>query len=341
METRADFTKCVGDCPSLAGAETTIEEASRALRDIIYPADKSTGDPITQITCNQQAWEEIGLVEQVHLLANDYHSKSAEIEEERKQHAYTAASLKETQASRDYLSYLIDEKEKEYGRKFKKELDDHSHALTLMQNKHEENVAQMEKEHKYKMRMMSIALDKSKEDMGIEKEKFQIDVQRLHDKHQKEQEDSEAARTRLKHEIRTRNKALLAREKTTAMADGELKSTFLDLVHNVDTIARLEWTSNRSNWTMELQDKLSDNPRRLQRQILLDTIWGILFQNVFCTPYRLLGDAGHKLESQWQKDFARSKFGSIALVDVTTHLYFYIRLSQINNEGIQGNVHLA
>lgn len=135
----------------------------------------------------------------------------------------------------------------------------------------------------------------------------------MEEKHRKASEqwqlDTTAAHAHLKAEIQARNKALIARETSKSHTDGELKSLYLGIIDDVDGLARLRWTFNRSAWTDELQKELSDAPKRLRKQILQDTIWGVLYEQVFGSPYRMLGSEGKRLEKQWLKDFGSDKSG--------------------------------
>lgn len=132
------------------------------------------------------------------------------------------------------------------------------------------------------------------------KEQFEAHKSKLKQVHSQQQE-------RLQKGIQSRNKALIARENFSPITDGELKSMFSDLVHEVDALARLKWTLNRSPWTDELQSQISDTPKRLQKQILQDTIWNALFENVFCSPFRVFEKEGSVLESQWNKAFGKGR----------------------------------
>lgn len=146
--------------------------------------------------------------------------------------------------------------------------------------------AQLEKGHKIKRDEL--------------KEQFEVHESKLKQEHDQQRE-------LLRRSIQSRNRALIARENFSPITDGELKSMFSDLVRKVDALARLKWTLNRSPWTDELQSRMSDTPKRLQKQILQDTIWNVLFQNVFCSPFRVFGEEGRVLESQWNKVFGKGK----------------------------------
>ena len=146
--------------------------------------------------------------------------------------------------------------------------------------------------------------DQEQDNLREQTRKAQADMERAHaEEQQLLRNNAEKAHASLKRDIRSRNNALVAREKFNQLTDGQLMSKFTELVHLVDALARLNWRYNQSAWTDELQSQLSDAPKRLRKQILQDTIWGILFEKVFCSPFRMLGDEGERLETQWLKDF--------------------------------------
>ncbi|KAH7073281.1 hypothetical protein FB567DRAFT_611511 [Paraphoma chrysanthemicola] len=130
------------------------------------------------------------------------------------------------------------------------------------------------------------------------KEKLQLERQ-----HREQQEQWRDEQNKLKKEIRSRNNALVKRETFNHLSDGEITAIFGELTNEINTLARLKWTRNGSPWTEELQKRMSDTPKRLQRQILQDTIWTSLFVNIFSSPFRMLGNEGSRLEVQWSKDF--------------------------------------
>lgn len=104
-----------------------------------------------------------------------------------------------------------------------------------------------------------------------------------------------------------RNKALIAQESYTRITDRELKSMFSSLVCKVDSLARLKWTMNQSPWPDEALSRISDTPKRLQKQIMKEKIWDILYEQVFCSPFRVFGTEGSVLDSEWNKVFRSGK----------------------------------
>lgn len=108
---------------------------------------------------------------------------------------------------------------------------------------------------------------------------------------------------RLRGDIESLNGALLARDRFTPITDHELESRFSDLVEDIDQLARPEWDFNQAEWTDNLLNRLSKNPKRLKKELLQDSLWMILYENIFCSPFRVFGEEGRKLEAQWNDAF--------------------------------------
>lgn len=110
---------------------------------------------------------------------------------------------------------------------------------------------------------------------------------------------------RLRGDIESLNGALLARDRFTPITDHELESRFSDLVGDIDQLARPEWDFNQAEWTDNLLNRLSKNPKRLKKELLQDSLWMILYENIFCSPFRVFGEEGRKLEAQWNDAFGK------------------------------------
>ncbi|KAF2654019.1 hypothetical protein K491DRAFT_759285 [Lophiostoma macrostomum CBS 122681] len=142
-----------------------------------------------------------------------------------------------------------------------------------------------------------MALQKNQHDAQI------ASLKRSH-KHREEQ---------LKKDIQSRNRALVARDPFKPINDDEIKAEFSQLVVDVEEWARVEWEFNNSPWTEEVQRELSDAPKRLKKHILLDTIWGVLHDYIFCSPFRMLGQEGETLERHWSEAFPGGTYWTMCL----------------------------
>jgi hypothetical protein len=90
-----------------------------------------------------------------------------------------------------------------------------------------------------------------------------------------------------------------------SMGDGAISNQFQGINNTVDEFSRVSWeTSLESSWPYPNQAfQNSDNDRRTKQYIIQNTLWVILYERIFCTPFRMLGMKGKGLESQWIQQF--------------------------------------
>jgi len=87
------------------------------------------------------------------------------------------------------------------------------------------------------------------------------------------------------------------RDKVEFLSDVQITSKFHKLVKEVEDLARVEWRSepNLDN----LLKSLSVQPKTLMRQLLQDSIWVVLHEYIFCSPFRIFGEEGKRLQVEW------------------------------------------
>lgn len=103
-------------------------------------------------------------------------------------------------------------------------------------------------------------------------------------------------------------------------ADGELEVYSLaTILAEVKNLAAWSWRDSRDMWNEDVMSELAgDKQKRLKKLILGDLIWTFLYQNIFESPFRLLGDIGTKLENDWRKNFGEGMwFSSVVDTDLT------------------------
>ena len=180
--------------------------------------------------------------------------------------------------------------------------DRHERQLNDQKRYYESCEARIEQAHQKKQEELQQAIrlgnEKHKQQHDDQRKNYESREVRIEKAHQRKYEELQRA-------IQSRNNALIAREKTTPITDGEIKSLFSSLVGDVDDLAQFKWTFNRSPWTDQAQRQIDESPRRLQKQILQDTIWGTLFHSIFASPFRGLGDKGKELELKWNAAFGK------------------------------------
>jgi hypothetical protein len=101
--------------------------------------------------------------------------------------------------------------------------------------------------------------------------------------------------------------ALVQRDYFQAMSDHELANRFQVISLEVDEFARVVWEKGReSSWPLPGQSfRKSGNERRAKQYIMQNTLWVILYERIFCTPFRVLGSEGKSLETKWIETFGQ------------------------------------
>lgn len=121
-----------------------------------------------------------------------------------------------------------------------------------------------------------------------------------------------AEKARLKKDVENLNGALIARDHFKPLTDVELAQQFLDLDHEIEVVAGIEWKFNKTGWDEEpLQKMKNHQQRKFRKAFLHESIWIVLYDNVLSTPFKVFGDEGRLLEIQWADTF--NKGGSSPL----------------------------
>lgn len=284
--------------------------AIQQLSDISASVQENT-DRIGDSRCNDLAqhhyntlWQNLSLPQQVEIIVDELNN------------------ILESYNRKEEDNLRLLSAKKEFERVSRAVEAEHATALQVWDRKYIHDLAAKQNALDFQVKQSSETIAHLEEDLLKQEEQFNMEFEQLKQTHQKEQkrllELHEKNQTFLKKEIQSRNKALVARDAMSQLTDGELKSMFNTLVHEVDVLARLKWTLNRSAWTEQLQTQLSSSPKKLQRHILQDTIWTILFDTVFCSPFRILGAEGSSLEQQWVETFGK---GTIPITRNTTYTW--------------------
>ena len=254
---------------------------------------------VTKSEYDEAKWQSLDLAQSVKVLATSLYRE-----------------LKIQQEKDKEISKLIHEKE---GLEKSRDAIENSHleALRTEQTKHKDEINTVHSEHDQitqdALRQHSLQIAKLdrvvkqlKDDSEIKEDESRAQMAELRKRHQDALTKAHKHISSLKDEVLSRNRALVARDTVKQLTDGELKAQFCGLVYEVDSLARLPWTQNKSDWTDELLAKFSLPPKKLQKHILQETIWTIFHKCMFASPFRLLGEEGLKLEAQWSKTFRNS-----------------------------------
>jgi hypothetical protein len=121
----------------------------------------------------------------------------------------------------------------------------------------------------------------------------------------------QAANKTLKADVEALRKALVVKNmRNKAPPDRQIAETFKALAQEVDDFAStMTWDPNKeSTWPFHQEvfqrPSLAQIERKLKRQITQTRIWLLLYEHIFATPFRILGDEGRSLEQQWSGQFS-------------------------------------
>ena len=175
--------------------------------------------------------------------------------------------------------------------------DRHFTALVIEQSNHETKLNQSTRDYDNLIETMK---EDSRETLKNQKSHYESTIAQLKRNHQQKVD-------RLQKDVQSRNKALVERDTFVPISDADIKSETSQLVVEVEEWARTTWQFNNSPWTDEMQRKIAKVPKRLQKHILMDSIWTILYEHIFYSPFRVLGTEGGELEKQWSIAFGKGE----------------------------------
>jgi len=100
---------------------------------------------------------------------------------------------------------------------------------------------------------------------------------------------------------------LTKREHIDGMTDPELSEQFQLLANAVYEVSRVQWEKEKIEYwpyTEDLIDRVT-NPRKLKVAIVRSSIWTILSENIFYTPFQVFADHGAAMHQEWTSQFGK------------------------------------
>lgn len=201
---------------------------------------------------------------------------------------------------------ILEEKERqqrEKERKYEGQVHKLQEDVTTNQQEHAIIIQQLKAAHNEEKSRLEI---KTKQEIADMKKKIQAESIRL-------AEEYRAREARIVHQLHESSEALLARDDEKYMsaffstarlqrtADEHIKTQFLAVSSLIEDLSRVEWKEDRMTWTDSMLMNLGkqNNQRILKKSIIQSCVWTILLEHVYCSPFRLFGEEGEKLEKEW------------------------------------------
>lgn len=136
-----------------------------------------------------------------------------------------------------------------------------------------------------------------------------LDQQYFDQKLQAERKASQEREAELTLQLQTQLEAarseLVRRDHTEGMADPELEEAFELLRNAVREAARVRWDRAKAkSWPFpETTIQSVPNPRKLKQQIVQASMWAILFEDIFSTPFKVFAQEGATWQYAWTERF--------------------------------------
>jgi hypothetical protein len=103
--------------------------------------------------------------------------------------------------------------------------------------------------------------------------------------------------------------ALVERDHFKVISDREVANVFQDISSYVEEFAGEPWDrSLQDTWPFpSAAFEELENDRRTRTHLIQNTLWVILYEMIFCTPFRVFGEEGVKLDMQWLDKYGQGK----------------------------------
>jgi len=141
-----------------------------------------------------------------------------------------------------------------------------------------------------------------------------LEEQHAAEKLRLETQKEEEYRT-LKGDIEALKGVIVKRDHFKAMSDRELSRQFNNLASEIDNFSRVRWDNKRET-TWPFPDRVFhklENERRSKKYVIQNTFWVILYERIFCTPFRVLGTEGKLKERDWTEQYGQDLKSPAAL----------------------------
>ena len=232
----------------------------------------------------------LSLPETVQILAQEYALICLKYQSLQEEKGKLDEDLRRTRSSLRMAENKVTEGERIHSSKMDSKLSEFNSRLEDSRLEHEQ--ARMHMETKHRERVNDL-LDKAKQDEATLKHNHQQETARLNKI------------------IHGRTKAIVTRETFTPITDRDLKTKLTELSSKVDSLGKLQWSPDRSTWRDDQLKQVRINSKKLQKSIIQETVWLVLHEYILCSPFRVFGTEGIKLEKQWNNAYGNGQYANL------------------------------
>jgi hypothetical protein len=238
---------------------------------------------------DEKAKLSLAIESQEHTLETRYTTLKIECEHNKKR--MTA----EHQAVMDEMTIRFEEEKTRMAKELQRLKDQFCEQLRDMKDQHNQEIDQKDREIEEVRKKQEAEEKRLEEQHAAEKLRLEI---------QKEEENK-----KLKGDIEALKGVIVKRDYFTAMSDRELSQKFNDLASDIDNFSRIRWDNRRENtWPFPARVfRTLENERKPKQHVIQNTFWVILYERIFCTPFRVLGTEGKLKERDWIEEYGQGE----------------------------------
>jgi hypothetical protein len=168
----------------------------------------------------------------------------------------------------------------------------------------EKRLSKEQRRHADEVQKLRLEIDRQKAALAKERshneEELRTQEEALTKRHEQEKEG-------LRHVIEDFKSSSAQREHFKGLTDSEMATLFKRLAIAIEDF-RLDWDFRKEeDWPCsedQLRQLHSKNPRKLKQQIVQNTLWVLLYDHIFRSPFRIFGVDGREYDTHWIKIYS-------------------------------------
>jgi hypothetical protein len=176
---------------------------------------------------------------------------------------------------------------------------DEQKRVNAVEGEWQEKLLQERRGYEDSLRRLRSDIDQHKGELGRERSRHQEELRKQEEVLIKRYEAKEKEYETVIEDFKSSS---ARREHFKGMTDSQAAAQYKRLANSIDEFSRIEWERNKEHtWPIPDQhmSRLARNTRKLKQHIIQNTLWLILYDHVFQSPFRILGIDGEQDDKEW------------------------------------------
>jgi predicted nucleic acid-binding Zn-ribbon protein len=200
----------------------------------------------------------------------------------------------------------LEEANSDLDRLLQRAKSDEQKRVNTVEGEWRDKLLQERHEHEESMRKLRSDIDQLKGDLVREKSRHQEALRKqevvLMKRYEDKEKEYEAKEKEYETVIEDFKSSSARREHFKGMTDSQAAAQYKRLANSIDEFSRIEWERNKEHtWPIPDKDmsRLARNTRKLKQHIIQNTLWLLLYDHVFQSPFKILGIDGEQDDKEW------------------------------------------